>query len=162
MANVEGDELAFAGVQLVQSKFRRKMNHLTALKHSVKDAVAQSQATQKEYDRLEAELENLDSLRLEYEAIVNAFNANFAVEHSEKAGDINKSADEILNASFNIKVNFEILLRKVASQLPDGESLKRKVEPELETNEETGKSDSEEISNPTVSDSTFLMATAMT
>ncbi len=62
----------------------------------------------------------MDSLRLEYEAIVNTFNADFAVEHSEKAGDINKSADEILNASFKIQVNVEILMRKVASQFSDG------------------------------------------
>ncbi len=140
MADIKEEEVEFkkalANLQLEQSKFCRKINDLKALKHSVKDAVARSRATQIEYNNLEAELQNLQRLQQEYEATVNAFNAKFGWKQYQEAIDANKTVDANLNSRRNIKVNVEMLLRKVSSQLARDQDTEDSYQEDVDENEE--------------------------
>ncbi len=127
MANIDEEEVEFkkalANLQLEQSRFCRKINDLKALRHSIRDGVAKHQVLQKDYNKLNAGLETLESLQQEYETNVDAFNTKFGWKQYQEAIEVNKAVEANLNSGRNIKVNVEILMRKVNSQLV-GEEVK--------------------------------------
>ncbi len=114
-------EKTLFNIQLLQSQFLRHISDLKALKHSTKDAVAQLQATDGDYEKLKDELENLASFQKEYEACVNLFNGQFGWKQQETADALNKSLDKNLTDARNLKVNVEMLMRRVKKQLVLGE-----------------------------------------
>ncbi len=125
MANVAEEEIEYRRVlgslHFVQFKFCRKIRDLKALKSSVKNALAQKEADNRDYSRLEKELERLDNLGQEYEASVNAFNFKFGWKENEETVKVNKVVDENLAASRHVKVTVEMLMRQVKKQLEEEE-----------------------------------------
>ncbi len=118
---MSGDEHVFrqalANLHFVQSRFCLKINELKALIRLLTNAVARSQVTQDQHDKLKAELENLTSLRQESETSRSEFHAKFSADHFMEAIDIYKSIDENLTVAFDIQVDGEILLQNVYSQV---------------------------------------------
>ncbi len=108
---------ALVNFQLLQSRFCRKLNDLKALRHSISDAAVKSQTTQQHCNKLATELENLTNLHQLYESCADEFHDRFAVKYYKESFDATKLLDENLNASRNIQVNVDILLRKVSTQL---------------------------------------------
>ncbi len=128
-------------LQLLQSRFRCQVNDLKALRHSVQDAVAQRLVTDKDHEKLAAQLSILDNLRKEYQAGVNAFNIQLGWKQREAAIDVNKSLEENLSAARNLKVNVEILMRRVKKQLLEGGSSTQVEENNLDDTEEEDSGD---------------------
>ncbi len=126
-ADEEDLKQELTNLHFLQSRLCLKINELKALRHSIKDALALSQATQEEYNKLEIELESLASLRKESEASRRAFHVKFAAKHSQEAVDVYKTVDENINAALNIQVNVEMLKRKVHSQLA-GKGKKKEIQ----------------------------------
>ena len=110
-------EHALANLQRLKSEFRRKINELKALRYSALDALTVSQVTEEDCEVLKTELQNLASLRQEFEASGKEFNVKFGWKHAQEVAEVNKSLEASLNAFFDIKVNVEILIRKVSRQL---------------------------------------------
>ncbi len=112
-------ELKQALGNIHNSKFQlqRKVNELKTIRVSLVDALARGQVTKEDFSFLKSELENLVTLRQVYEVSVDTFNDRFAWNHAKEADEVNKGIDDNLNACFNIKVNVDILLRKINSKL---------------------------------------------
>ncbi len=116
---IEGSEFkqALANLEHLQSKFSLKINELKALRHSIIDAVAQSQVSNQDQTRIQTELENLADLRQKSQVSLDAFIGSFAENHFMEVSGARKLAATNLNASFDIQTNLEILKRKVERKL---------------------------------------------
>ncbi len=134
---------ALANLQHLQLKFYLKINALKALKHSIKDALFHSEASQKDCNIIQTELENLTTLRQEYETMLESFNASFATKHFEETTEAWKAAAKNLSASFDIQTNLEMLMRKIKRQLErqeddDTDEKEVKEEVDYENKQEEG------------------------
>ncbi len=142
MTSPDGDEDAFkaalAHLQVVQAKFCRKINDLKALRHSIKDAVAQEDSTEEEYNEVKEELAILVELRQEYEASVNEFNAKSGwKKNQDQVVEVNRVVDGNLDAARNVKVSLEMLLRKIRKQLAFSEETNTDINSEEESESES-------------------------
>ncbi len=130
MGDAEELQQSLFNLQLLQSKFCSQINDLKALRHSIKDAVSHSQATEGDHEKLETELAILANLREEYQAAVNEFNFRFGWKQEEKTTIVNKSLEENISAARNVKVNVEMLMRKVKRQLAGSDQQEQEIEVE--------------------------------
>ncbi len=131
----KGEEIekTLFNLHLLQLNFSRHINDLRALKHLIKDAVAQWQATEGDHDKLKSELEKLANLQSEYETGINLFNTQFGWKQRENAAVVNKALHDNLNAARKLKVDVEILMRRVKKQLT---SEQKKHEGEVDCKDE--------------------------
>ncbi len=164
---IESFNLELTNLHFIQSGLCLKINELKALRHSIKDALAQCEASQEDYTILQAELENLIVLRKELEASRKAFHAKVGAKHPREAVKAYKTVDENINAALNIQVNVEMLIRKVGKQLAgegikssegemkntQSEAIKEKANNEEEESED--EQDDENISKSAESDSSY-------
>ncbi len=117
MEKKEDFQQALSKINLLTSQLRESVSRLASLKISVQHEFEKSQVTKDEIEMLTAALEDLVRARKDFEAEVNTFNSNFGWSHLEEVIEVNKEIDDNLNACFNIKVNVDMLVRKIADQL---------------------------------------------